>query len=201
MARVRDVEIHEVPADLRPVYRRYAESYGPFLNQVKVFAHRAPALRHVMGMLLELADEAVLPKRCLEIALVAVSKVNECAYCVAHHAPRLVEQGLDPASVAAILDPRPPGFDEVDTLVRDYAVAVTEDPRRMPAAMVERLKAHFSEEQVVELTLRITLCGFFNRFNEALGIEMEEGVVEDMLAAGMRLDDLPHPETLAAGGG
>ena len=201
MARVRDVEIHEVPADLRPVYRRYAESYGPFLNQVKVFAHRAPALRHVMGMLLELAEEAVLPKRYLEIALVAVSKVNECTYCVAHHAPRLVEQGLDPASVAAILDPRPPGFDEVDTLVRDYAVAVTEDPRRMPAAMLDRLKSRFSEEQVVELTLRITLCGFFNRFNEALGIEMEEGVVEDMLAAGMRLDDLPHPETLAAGGG
>lgn len=201
MARVRDVEIHEVPADLRPVYRRYAESYGPFLNQVKVFAHRAPALRHVMGMLLELAEEAVLPKRYLEIALVAVSKVNECTYCVAHHAPRLVEQGLDPASVAAILDPRPPGFDEVDTLVRDYAVAVTEDPRRMPAAMSERIKSRFSEEQVVELTLRITLCGFFNRFNEALGIEMEEGVVEDMLAAGLRLDDLPHPETLAAGGG
>ena len=201
MARVRDVEIHEVPADLRPVYRRYAESYGPFMNQVKVFAHRGPALRHVMGMLLELADEAVLPKRYLEIALVAVSKVNECAYCVAHHAPRLVEQGLDPASVAAILDPRTPGFDEVDLLVRDYAVAVTEDPRRMPAAMVERLKSRFSEEQVVELTLRITLCGFFNRFNEALGIEMEEGVVEDMLAAGLRLDDLPPPETLAAGGG
>ena len=201
MARVRDVEVHEVPADLRPVYRRYAESYGPFMNQVKVFAHRGPALRHVMGMLLELADEAVLPKRYLEIALVAVSKVNECAYCVAHHAPRLVEQGLDPASVAAILDPRTPGFDEVDLLVRDYAVAVTEDPRRMPAAMVERLKSRFSEEQVVELTLRITLCGFFNRFNEALGIEMEEGVVEDMLAAGLRLDDLPPPETLAAGGG
>lgn len=151
MARVRDVELHEVPADLRPVYRRYAESYGPFLNQVKVFAHRAPALRHVMGMLLELADEAVLPKRYLEIALVAVSKANECAYCVAHHAPRLVEQGLDPASVAAILDPQVPGF--------------------------------------------------FNRFNEALGIEMEEGVVEDMLAAGLRLDDLPRPQTLAAGGG
>ena len=171
------------------------------MNQVKVFAHRGPALRHVMGMLLELADEAVLPKRYLEIALVAVSKVNECAYCVAHHAPRLVEQGLDPASVATILDPRTPGFDEVDLLVRDYAVAVTEDPRRMPAGLVERLKSRFSEEQVVELTLRITLCGFFNRFNEALGIEMEEGVVEDMLAAGLRLDDLPSPETLAAGGG
>ena len=63
MARVRDVELHEVPADLQPIYRRYTETYGPFLNQVKVFAHRGPALRHVMGMLLELVDEVVLPKR------------------------------------------------------------------------------------------------------------------------------------------
>ena len=201
MARVRDVELHEVPADLRPIYRRYAETYGPFLNQVKVFAHRGPALRHLMGMLLELADEAVLPKRYLEIALVAVSKANECTYCVAHHAPRLVAQGLDPASVAAILEPEVPGFDELDTLVRDYAVAITEDARRMPAAMVERLKSHFSEEQVVELTLRAALCGFFNRFNEALGIEIEDGVVEDLLASGAKPADLPHPETLAAGGG
>ena len=96
MARVRDVEIGEVPVDLQPVYRRYTEAYGPFLNQVKVFAHRAPALRHVMGLLLDLADEAVLPKRYLEIALVAVSKLNECTYCVAHHSPRLVEQGSGP---------------------------------------------------------------------------------------------------------
>lgn len=201
MARVRDIEIDEVSPDLQPVYRRYAESYGPFLNQVKIFAHRAPALRHVMGMLLELADEAVLPKRYLEIALVTVSRANECAYCVAHHAPRLVEQGLDPASVAAILEPEVPGFDKVDTLVRDYAAAVTEDARRLPAAMVEQLKAHLSEEQIVELTLRATLCGFFNRFNDALGIEIEDGVIEDMLAAGVQLDDLPQSEALAASGG
>ena len=84
--------------------------------------------------------------------------------------------------------------------MRDYAVAVTEDARRMPEAMVERLKAHFSEEQIVELTLRAALCGFFNRFNEALGIEIEDGVVEEMLAAGVHIGDLPHPETLAAAG-
>ena len=55
MARVRDIEIDEVPADLQPVCRRYAESCGPFLDQVKVFANRESALRRVRGMLRELA--------------------------------------------------------------------------------------------------------------------------------------------------
>jgi hypothetical protein len=32
MARVRDVEINEVPEDVRPIYERFAKDYGPFLN-------------------------------------------------------------------------------------------------------------------------------------------------------------------------
>ena len=32
MARVRDISIDEVPADVRPVYERFATDYGPFLN-------------------------------------------------------------------------------------------------------------------------------------------------------------------------
>lgn len=191
MARVRNIEIDEVPADLRPVYKRFSEEYGPFLNQVRVFAHRPPALRHIMGLLLELKDEALLPKRYLEIALVVVSKINECRYCVAHHTPRLVEQGLGAEAAERILDPEVPGFDAVDMLVRDYAVQVTNNAPYMRDAIFDRLRQHFSEAQIVELTLRTALCGFFNRFNDALQIGMEEGVIADMLAHGGREEALP----------
>ncbi|MFQ5827827.1 MAG: carboxymuconolactone decarboxylase family protein [Candidatus Methylomirabilia bacterium] len=191
MARVRDVDISEVPEDVRPVYERYATAYGPFLNQLKVFAHRPPVVKHIMGLLLDLADEAVLPKRYLEIALVTVSKLNECAYCVVHHTPRLVDQGLAPDTVANILDPDCPGLDDVERLVRDYAVQVATKPQYIHDAIFDALKKHFSEGQIVELTLRIALCGFFNRFNEALGIGIEDGVLEEMLSRGASADDLP----------
>ena len=36
-----------------------------------------------------------------------------------------------------------------------------------------RLREHFSESQIVELTLRAALCAFFARFNEALDIQLE----------------------------
>lgn len=199
MARVRDIPVEEVPADVRPVYERFARDYGPFLNQVRIFAHRPPALRHLMGMLLEFADEAVLPKRYLEIALVVVSRLTECGYCVAHHAPRLADLGVAPESVDRILEPAVPGFDALDHLVRDYAVQVTERPGRIRDGMFAELRRHFSEEQVVELTLRTALCGFFNRFNDALQIEMEDGVLEDMLSRGFTEASLPkHGQADAA---
>ena len=197
MARVRDVEIHEVPEDVRPVYDRFARDYGPFLNQVKVFAHRPPVLKHIMGLLLELNDEANLPKRYLEIALVVVSKLNECTYCVAHHSPRLVEQGLPIETVEHILEPDCPGMDEVDRLVRDYAVQVTENANRMRDGIFEELRKHFTEAQIVELTVRTALCGFFNRVNDAMQIGMEEGVMEEMLASGVSRESLPEESEAA----
>ena len=153
MARVRDIEIDEVPEDVQPIYKQFATQYGPFLNQVRVFGHRPTAVKHIMGMLLDFKDEQVLPTRILEIALVVVSKLNECRY---------------------------------------YAVAVTEQPNMIRDKMFDDLKTHFTEEQIVELTLRTALCGFFNRFNDALMIGMEDGVVADMLAMGAAEADLPE---------
>ena len=183
MPRVSELTADDLAEDAREIYRRYCTEYGPFENQAKIFAHRPPALKHIMGLLLDLADEQVLPKRYLEIALVVVSKLNECTYCVAHHKPRLVGQGFDPQAADRILDDEVPGFDEVDMLVRNYAVQVTEKPQYMRDAIFEDLRRHFTEAQIVELTLRIALCGFFNRFNDALQISIEDDVVGEIQAA------------------
>jgi uncharacterized peroxidase-related enzyme len=174
MARVRDIASSELPPDLAAIYEAFAAGYGPFRNQVAVFAHVPAALRHLMAMLMELREVKTLAKRHLELAIVAVSKLNECHYCVAHHAPFLAIEGISPDGVGRVLDYADhPEFDAVDRLVVEYAIAAWTQSNRIPDALFERLRRHFSEAQIVELTLRITLCGFFNRFNDALQIEEE----------------------------
>jgi uncharacterized peroxidase-related enzyme len=174
MARVRSIASAELPPDLAEVFERFAGDYGPFRNQVAVFAHVPAALRHLMPMLMELRAAATLPKRYLEIAIVVVSKLNECHYCVAHHKPFLSVEGISPEGIDRLLDPANAELDEVDRLVIEYAKVAWETPNRIRDSLFDRLRQHFSEAQIVELTLRITLCGFFNRFNDALGIEAED---------------------------
>ena len=177
MARVRSIPPEELPPTEAAIYQNFAGEYGPFANQVAVLAHVPAALRHLMPMLMELRDAKTLPKRHLELAIVTVSKLNECHYCVAHHKPFLVPEGITPEGVDRVLDyATHPEFDDVDKLVVEYAIAAWENSNRIPEAMFRRLRAHFSEAQIVELTLRITLCGFFNRFNDALQIEEEAEV-------------------------
>ena len=185
MARVRSIEPEELPAELGAIYREFAGSYGPFRNQAAVFAHVPAALHHLMGLLIELRAANTLPKRTLELAIVTVSQLNACHYCVAHHKPFLAVEGVSTAGADRLLDYRDhPELDEGDKLVVEYAIAAWEHPSRIPDALFARLREHFSEAQIVELTLRITLCGFFNKFNDALAIEEEPEAIERLTAVG-----------------
>src|SRR5689334_22790260 len=124
MPRVSHIDESKVSGELQPLYRQFAgEQFG---NQAGVLAHSAPVLRHLYGMVRDLREEGELPRRLVEIAVVATSEVNRCKYCVAHHAPVLRDLGLPAETVAKILEPDVPGLDERERVVRDYAVLVTE---------------------------------------------------------------------------
>src|SRR5688572_10855571 len=151
MARVSDVPPEAVPPDVRDTYVSFASGYGPFRDQVGVFAHVPSAVKHLMGMLLELREQRNVPYRYIELAIVAVSKLNECHYCVAHHKPLLEVEGVSAEGAERILDyPEHPELDEVDKLVVEYAIAVTESPQRIRDNVFERLSRHFNEAQIVE---------------------------------------------------
>ena len=174
MARIAYASREDLPPALHPLVDD-AASYGPFASLVGALGRRPPILEHTFGLLTDLRREAVLPRRYLELALVAVSQRNACDYCVAHHGPMLTVEGMSAAGVASLLDDpeNHPELDDVDRLVVDYAVRVNDRAGSIRDGIFERLKAHFSEEQVVELTWRIALCGAFNRFNDALQLDLE----------------------------
>lgn len=165
----------EVPAKLQPLWARM-QTYGAFENQAGTMVHRPAIFEHTWRMLIQLSDEAVLPKRYLELCLVTVSLLNACDYCVAHHAPKLAVEGISEDGAARLLEyATHPELDAVDKLVVEYAIAVTRDWNRTRDEIFSRLKAHFTEAQIVEMTWRTALCGAFNRFNDILQLEVETG--------------------------
>ena len=93
MSRISIKTKNDLPAALAPLWDKMT-TYGAFENQAGVMAHRPPIFKHVWSLLVDLADEAVVSKRHLELALVTVSLLNKCTYCVSHHAPKLAIQGV-----------------------------------------------------------------------------------------------------------
>ena len=170
MPRVPSLPSSALPAETAGIYERFVK-FGPFADQASVLAHVPLALNHLYPMLMELKARGRVPWRYIELAIVVTSKLNACAYCVASHSPVLAVEGLSEAAIAQLPMTDHPDLDETDRLVVEYATLVTENAGRIRDNVFERLRRKFSDDQIVELTLRIGLAGFFNRFNDALQID------------------------------
>ncbi|MFJ3054501.1 carboxymuconolactone decarboxylase family protein [Herbaspirillum sp. NPDC087042] len=182
MARVSTLSASQLPpGPARSIFEKVEAEYGAFGNMLGVLAHRPAAIEHLYGLLLGFAAEGNISRLHLEIVLVTASRANECSYCVSHHAPKLRAEQVSAETVERILEADVPGLGPLELLVRDYALAVTR--QRVGDSLVARLREHFNESQIVELTLRAALCAFFARFNEALDVQLEAQYQPTGLAA------------------
>jgi len=176
VTRVNPLGKEALPDDLHKLWDDFTGSDRNFTNQAEVLAHSPQAFRHLYGLVAALRSNSGLSDRLIEIAVVTTSKLNECPYCVAHHEHALHKTGLSAQSIKAILEPEVPGFSDVELAVRDYAKLVVERSWGIAQSFHDRLRQHFNEQQVVELTVRIGLCILFNKFNQALDIPVEDSV-------------------------
>jgi alkylhydroperoxidase family enzyme len=78
------------------------------------------------------------------------------------------------AKVAELADWRASAlFNEAERVALDYAEHMTITGQKVDDALFARLKQHFSEAQIVELTAVVALENFRSKFNPALGIEAQ----------------------------
>jgi alkylhydroperoxidase family enzyme len=64
-------------------------------------------------------------------------------------------------------------FDESEKTALEYAEAITFTDRKVTEELFARVRVHFSEAQIVELTAAVALENFRSKFNVALGIEAQ----------------------------
>jgi alkylhydroperoxidase family enzyme len=64
-------------------------------------------------------------------------------------------------------------YSEAERVALEYAERMTHTGQKVDDALFARLKAHFSEAQIVELTAAIAFENFRSKFNPALGVEAQ----------------------------
>jgi len=64
-----------------------------------------------------------------------------------------------------------PHYTEAERVALEYAEGASATPLNVPDALFERLKSHYSDEQIVELTYIIACENLGSRFNFSLRVE------------------------------
>ena len=77
-------------------------------------------------------------------------------------------------SIDRLEDPAAEQWTPAERVALQYAEQVTRDARRVSDDMWAELQRHFDAGEIVELTAATSLFNMFNRFNDALQVEITQ---------------------------
>lgn len=169
------------------VRRGMAKASGTDSEQVLVplqlYAHVPALFKAYVKLEQATAGLHGLDPRLHALAELEAATLTRCEYCIDLGSAIAHRWGLTDAELLALPHYRSsPLFSELDTLVLDYAAAMSRTPVEVPDALFDRLRQHFTDAAIVELTHRIALENMRGRFNLALGVG-SSGLGDGMVCA------------------
>jgi AhpD family alkylhydroperoxidase len=160
---------------------------GVMLDRGAAIGHNMQVGRSYAIFELQVERWRQLDRELKDLAVMAAAAAIGCAWCMDFgHWDATVNHAVPAEKVRDTENWRGSEvFSELELLVMEYAEAMTMTPPRVTDAMVEALRRHLSEAQLVELTAIIAVENLRSRINSALGLTAQ-GFTDrcDPLAAG-----------------
>jgi AhpD family alkylhydroperoxidase len=153
------------------------------IEPLEVYAHR-PRLLIGYGMMEDATARLHrVDERLKMLAELKAATLTSCEYCIDIGSQIARLAGVSEEQLLALPRYRDSDlFDELEKLVIDYAVGISSTPVDVPDELFAKLRSHFDDAQLVELTNVIALENMRGRFNLALDIG-SAGFSEGMVCA------------------
>jgi 4-carboxymuconolactone decarboxylase len=159
---------------IRVSFRESRRRYGAVMEPMRVFAHHPKLMAGSAA--LELASERsrLVSARLKHLAELRAGMICGCEWCLDFGSSISAEVAVGEAELRELPTyQRSSRFAELEKVVLDYATGMSRSPVAVSDVLFDRLRDHFDEAQLVELTSIIALENYRARFNWALGIEAQ----------------------------
>lgn len=160
------------PWYVRVVFWLQRRKYGVELEPARLWG-RSPKVFLALTMLYRAIDRPASP---IEPALrslitVRVSQINWCSFCVDLNSATALERSVAPAKLAELARFGESAlYSDREKAALRFAQAVTHTEGRVDDALAAQLRAHFSDDELIELTALIAFQNLSSKFNSALNV-------------------------------
>ncbi|MGH2968186.1 MAG: carboxymuconolactone decarboxylase family protein [Solirubrobacteraceae bacterium] len=182
-ALVSPVAPDQAPLLARPYYG--ASGASPIVTSL---AHVPEALEVTMPLVACVLGPSAIDARTKELVIVRTSALLECRYCVQTHSAVALDSGVTAEEVRALCGDRSweGRFEREDErALLAWVDAVAGGRGALPAEAGERMRAHHSEAELVELTLLCAATMMLNRYCTALELPTSEGTLQRLATEGL----------------
>jgi uncharacterized peroxidase-related enzyme len=173
MPRIPVHSVHTAPEPSRDGLKTLEAKFGKVLNIHGEMAHSPAVLQAYLAIQQAIADEGTFDAPTREAIALAVANVDECSYCQAAHTAGGKAAGLSGEQMVAVRAGRvdfDPKLSALLDLARDYTGNIgTVDDAKWQAA----LDAGWTDAQLTELSVHVTLNLFTNYFNHYVKTDLD----------------------------
>lgn len=163
----------------RPLWLRLAgwlskRQLGQETSSLGIFA-KSPSMFLPLMFTSSLAGaRTALPREIKALVMQIASVRNECEWCTDYGLAHGMKEGIAADKLLAVADyATDPRFTEAERAALAYAEMITEGDGHVPQALFDALRPHFSDREIVEMTICVAIENFFNRINGPLQIESQ----------------------------
>ena len=166
----------EATPELREDFAIFERILG-FIPNSLLTMQRMPAMVRGFG---ELTKAVMDPDGAVDLGFMRLvahfaSRAAGCQYCEAHSLVAAKIHGVSQDKLDAIWEYREsPLYSEAERAALDFALAAGAVPNAVDEAVMERMQAHWSEEQIVQILGAVCLYGFLNRWNDSMATDLED---------------------------
>jgi alkylhydroperoxidase family enzyme len=114
--------------------------------------------------------DRLVSARVREVARMRIAQINGCNVCLAWRFPEMADRGVTEALYEHVDDPDAGDYSEQERLAIEYAEKFATDHRSLDDDFFARLRAAFSDAEIVELTAMIGNWLAFGRFQAVLDV-------------------------------
>lgn len=164
--------IESLPASLKPIAAMQKKHFGAVLNPTRWWG-RMPRLFWLVALFVGYLErrKAPLSPVLRSLLMTRVSQLCHCAFCIDANSLRLAERAGALDKVQAVSHWRESDvFSDEECAALAYAEAVSVTPPQVDDVVKARLKRHFTDDAITEMTALIAFQNLSARFNAALDI-------------------------------
>ena len=144
---------------------------GPGAPGRRVFGLRPELAGTVTDMIDAVYHRSILPATEREVARLRVAQLNDCSACSTARAQSMLDAGVTEDDYGHLDEWRTwPGYTERQRLAIEYAERFTVDHQGLDDAFFDRLHTVFADDEILDLTLCLSIWLGLGRTLEVLGI-------------------------------
>ncbi len=160
---------------VRGAYRESRRRYGTVMDPLRIYAHHPKLLMGYAAHEMAAERSHRVPERLKLLAELRAAMLPGCEWCCDFGSSLSTAGGVTEDEMRDLpVYSESERFTEVEKLVLDYATGMSRTPVDVTDELFARLREHFDEPQLVELTDIIALENYRARFNWAFGIQSQD---------------------------